>query len=236
MKHSDRLDDRVKNLIHHAGFGHFLTLTHIEINHHLITALVERWRTETHTFHLPLGEATVTLEDVAVQLGLPIDGEPITGVSSDDLVPLCGNLLGSVPSKIVYKGNSIKLSWLNNEFQDLPHDADDVVIAQHARAHILTLIGSLLMPDTSGSRVHLMYLLLLGDLNNVSNYSWGSGVLACLYRALDHGVDFNDENIGGCTQLFQCWAWDRITCLSPPLHRLSDVDVANGFGFPLVKR
>ena len=107
----------------------------------------------------------------------------------------------------VYKGNSIKLSWLNNEFQDLPHDADNVVIAQPARAHILTLIGSLLIPDTSGGRVHLMYLLLLSDLNNVSNYSWGSGVLACLYRALDHGVDFNQENIGGCMLLLQCWAW-----------------------------
>jgi len=157
-------------------------------------------------------------------------------VSSDDLVPLCGDLLGSVPSKTVYKGNSIKLSWLNNEFRDLPHDTDDVVIAQHARAHILTLIGSLLMSDTSGSKVHLMYLLLLSDLNNVSNYSWGSGVLACLYRALDHGVDFNQENIGGCTLLLQCWAWDRITCLSSPLHRLSNADVANGLGFPLVKR
>jgi len=191
MKHSDRLHDRVKNLIHHAGFGHFLTLTHIEINHHLITALIERWRTETHTFHLPLGEATVTLEDVVVQLGLPIDGEPITGVSSADLVPLCGHLLGFVPSETVYKGNSIKLSWLNNEFQDLPHDVEDVVIAQHARAHILTLIKSLLMSHTSGSRVHLMYLLLLSELNNVSNYNWGPGVLASLYRALDHGVDFN---------------------------------------------
>ena len=98
MKHSDRLDDRVKNLIHHARFGHFLTLTHIEINHHLITALVERWRTETHTFHLPLGEATVTLEDVVVHLNLPIDGEPITGVSSDDLIPLWGCLLYTSPS------------------------------------------------------------------------------------------------------------------------------------------
>jgi len=75
------------------------------------------------------------------------------------------------------------------------------MVAQHERSHILTLIESLLMLDTSGSRVHLMYLLLLSDLDNVSNYSWGSGVLACLYRALDHGVDFNQENISGCTLL-----------------------------------
>jgi len=54
--------------------------------------------------------AIVTLEDVAVQLDLPIDGEPITSVSSGDLVSLCDNLLGFVPPEMVYKGNSIKLS------------------------------------------------------------------------------------------------------------------------------
>jgi len=115
----------------------------------------------------------INLEYVAVQLGLPIDGEPITDVSSSDLVSLCDNLFDVVPPETVYKGNSIKLSWLNSEFQDLPDDADDVMVAQHAWAHILTLIRSLLMLDTSGSRVHLMYLLLLSDLHNVSNYSWG---------------------------------------------------------------
>jgi len=36
MKHNDKFDHRVKNLIHQPGFGHFLMLTHIEINHHLI--------------------------------------------------------------------------------------------------------------------------------------------------------------------------------------------------------
>jgi hypothetical protein len=32
----------------------------------------------THTFHLPCGEMMVTLEDVAMILGLPIRGWPIT--------------------------------------------------------------------------------------------------------------------------------------------------------------
>jgi len=82
-----------------------------------------------------------------------------------------------------------------------------VVISQHARTHSLTLIGNLLMLDTSASRVHLMYLPLLVDLNNVSNYNWGAAVLACLYRALDHGVDFNQINIRGCMLLLQSWAW-----------------------------
>ena len=42
----------------------------------LLIALVDRWRSKTHTFHLPFGEMAPTLEDVAVLLGLPIAGAP----------------------------------------------------------------------------------------------------------------------------------------------------------------
>nr|POE61283.1 serine/threonine-protein phosphatase 7 long form like [Quercus suber] len=50
-----------------------------EVDHCLISALVERWRPETHTFHLPHGEMSTTLQDVEVIFGLPIDGEVLVG-------------------------------------------------------------------------------------------------------------------------------------------------------------
>ena len=44
-----------------------------EIDHCLISALVKRWRSKTHAFHLPHGEMLITLEDVEVILGLLVD-------------------------------------------------------------------------------------------------------------------------------------------------------------------
>ncbi|KAK4388193.1 Serine/threonine-protein phosphatase 7 long form [Sesamum angolense] len=55
-----------------------LTCGHIEIDTHLITALVERWRPETHTFHFSAGEATVTLQDISIIWALPIEGNTVS--------------------------------------------------------------------------------------------------------------------------------------------------------------
>ncbi|KAI8522304.1 hypothetical protein RHMOL_RhmolUnG0005800 [Rhododendron molle] len=78
-------------------------------------------------------------------------------------------------------------------------------IQQQAQGYILQLIGGILMPDHSGSQVHLAYLTLLEDLTVVR--SWGSGCLAiftttyatvvkvtipnpCNSRQLPHGKDW----------------------------------------------
>ncbi|KAL4306303.1 hypothetical protein AHAS_Ahas16G0164800 [Arachis hypogaea] len=45
----------------------------------LLSAFVERRRPKTYTFVLPVGEVTVTLEDVAHIFGLLIDGEVVSG-------------------------------------------------------------------------------------------------------------------------------------------------------------
>ena len=43
----------------------------------LLAALVDRWRPETHTFHLPCGEVAPTLQDVSYLLGLPLAGDAV---------------------------------------------------------------------------------------------------------------------------------------------------------------
>ena len=69
-------------VIQEAGFGGMAKLRHLKVDHGLVTALVERWRLETYTFHFPTGECTITLEDVSLQLGLCVDEPP-------SLVQLC---------------------------------------------------------------------------------------------------------------------------------------------------
>ena len=49
----------------------------VSLDRSLLTALVDRWRPETHTFHLPCGEMAPTLQDVAYLLGLPLDCDTI---------------------------------------------------------------------------------------------------------------------------------------------------------------
>ena len=46
----------------------------------LLTVFVDRWHPETHTFHLPCGVMTVTLQDVAMILGLPLEGHAVTRI------------------------------------------------------------------------------------------------------------------------------------------------------------
>ncbi|KAK1649010.1 hypothetical protein QYE76_066815 [Lolium multiflorum] len=60
-----------------------------------LTALVYRWRPETHTFHLRADEMTPTLQDVSMILGLPIQGEPLLmDTTSDGWRQQMENLIG----------------------------------------------------------------------------------------------------------------------------------------------
>ena len=43
----------------------------------LLSALVNRWRPETHNFHMPFGEIAVMLQDVSMLTGLSLHGRPI---------------------------------------------------------------------------------------------------------------------------------------------------------------
>ena len=60
-----------------------------------------------------MGECTITLEDVALQLGLCVDGKPMTEPTYFDWEDMCHTYLGVVPPKAnAIVGLTIKLKWL----------------------------------------------------------------------------------------------------------------------------
>ncbi|OEL35185.1 hypothetical protein BAE44_0003799 [Dichanthelium oligosanthes] len=86
--------------------------------------------------------------------------------------------------------------WLKKNFYELPEEADDITVERHVRAYILSLLCGVLFPDGTG-RMSLIYLPLIADLSRVSTYSWGSAVLAFLYRSLcSVASSHNIKNIG----------------------------------------
>lgn len=106
----------VFELIRRARLEGLCSVPFVSLDWGLITALVERWRPETHTFHLQPSEATVTLQDVEVLLGLPVDGRPVTGSTIFDPFVLCERLLGVVPQASDLKGGKVKFKWLRDRF------------------------------------------------------------------------------------------------------------------------
>uniref|UniRef100_A0ACD5VS24 Uncharacterized protein n=1 Tax=Avena sativa TaxID=4498 RepID=A0ACD5VS24_AVESA len=176
----------------------------------LITALVERWRPETHSFHLASGEMTVTLQDVAMLFALPIDGRPVCSTTDHDYGQMVVDCLGHDPRGPSMPGKSfLHYKWLKKHFYELPEGADEQTVQRHVRAYILSLLCGVLFPDGTG-RMSLIYLPLISDLSLVGTYSWGSAAVAFLYRALcSVSSSHNIKNIGGSLLLLQLWSWEH---------------------------
>ncbi|KAL4294281.1 hypothetical protein AHAS_Ahas18G0212400 [Arachis hypogaea] len=65
--------------IREAGFGYAVELRDFIFDNTLHFTFVERWRPETHSFHLPCEEVTIILQYVAYHLRLRTNGDTIGG-------------------------------------------------------------------------------------------------------------------------------------------------------------
>ncbi|CAN1811667.1 Protein MAIN-LIKE 2, partial [Linum perenne] len=182
----------------------------------LVTTLLERWRPETNTFHLVQGEATITLDDVEVLTGLPTQGLPVL-VAPDQrsTSAICEQWLGVQPPPRAIQGTTVRVSWVKGLFDHLPDGAPEEVVTYHARAFTWVLLGGVLLANRSGDHIPVHILLLVGDPRVADTYSWGSVVLAWLYKVMGKAAFFNGGSlrgtgdIGGFTLLVQLWDLER---------------------------
>ncbi|KAH1114919.1 hypothetical protein J1N35_008297 [Gossypium stocksii] len=88
------LDERIMPYLKASRFRSVALILMFDLKYNLISALVERWGLETQTFHFSRWECTINLEDVALQLGLPIDSFTVTGLSTlSNQETICYDLL-----------------------------------------------------------------------------------------------------------------------------------------------
>ena len=91
---------------------------------------------------------------------------------------------------------------MREQFSYPPVGVSDVILQRYACAFILALLGGALFADKTGTHVQLCYLPLLRDFTEISHYSWGSAVLAYLYRELHRAsLDSATESSGPITLL-----------------------------------
>ncbi|KAL5191557.1 Protein MAIN-LIKE 2 [Glycine soja] len=64
----------IEGMIAATGLDPLIRCSVITTDPGLISAFVERWHRETSSFHLPVGEVTITLDDVSSLLHIPITG------------------------------------------------------------------------------------------------------------------------------------------------------------------
>ena len=194
-----------------AGLTGLFKVPDMEVDNALIKALVEQWHSEMHMFHLLHGEMGITLQDIEVMLGIPVDGLPVTGKIDLKWNVVCRDLLDHEPLPVIPNSNRSILAearrrykWLDARFAAPPAaDAGDEVVQQHAHYHLLVWMGALLFMDKSADRVSLLPLQFLNPISNVRQYSWGSAALAWLYKHLCSASKKDAMQIRGALLLVQ---------------------------------
>ncbi|CAN1801925.1 Serine/threonine-protein phosphatase 7 long form homolog, partial [Linum perenne] len=136
------------------------------------------------------GESTITLEDVEILTGLPTQGLPVlVALDERSTSAICEQWLGVQPPPRAIQGTTVRVSWVKGLFDHLPDGAPEEI-----SVHILPLVGD---PGVAGT------------------YSWGSAVLAWLYKVMRRAAFFTGGSlrgtgdIGGFTLLVQLWALER---------------------------
>ncbi|XP_052179873.1 protein MAIN-LIKE 1-like [Diospyros lotus] len=235
--HGQRIPDwplanqqRIYDIVVRSQLAPLIESTYRFVNPTVVSAFSERWQPETNTFHLPFGEMTLTLDDVATILKIPVAGSPVsvphlTGNEAQNLLyRLLGVSVVEAAGQIAEtRGPYVKLDWLRRTFMNVPNSAPDEEMYNASRAYLLFLLGCTLFVDKSGSMISISYLALLEDLSISGTYAWGAACLAYLYRQLGIASRRDVKGICGYLTLLEAWIYEHFP-LTRSKHNLSYTD------------
>ncbi|XP_059075326.1 protein MAIN-LIKE 1-like [Cryptomeria japonica] len=187
-----------KNHIDLCGFGHLLQMPDIRVNHRMLTALAEQFHLEHNTFHLPVGEMTITPEDVYQILKIPFAGDKVDYDSAQ--------WPGILALRCIFHKETIlerAITW-------------DVMMARYSEQFSLAcvlagIIGCFVMPNRGQQGFLCGWARMLERLLTLpERLGWGSCLLAYMYHKM-HEVAYRDgKSMAARVLVLQIWAWEHI--------------------------
>ncbi|KAH1242745.1 Protein MAIN-LIKE 1 [Glycine max] len=179
----------------------------------LISAFVERWHGETSTFHLSVGELTITLDDVSSLLHLPITGtlHSFHALSTKEARFLLTELLEvsveeARAETTLTCGAYVRLGWVR-DICEMRCQARRWIVAAHA--YLLHLVDCTLFANKSATYVHVVHLDAFRDLAQSGGYAWGVAALIHMYDQLDEASRTTTRQLAGYLTLLQCWIYEH---------------------------
>ena len=184
------LSSDIVQLIWPSGFRRFIVALPTERGrsyHYSLFALIERWMDTTHTFHIHVGELTISPMSFSTITGITFGGTPVPfdvgycHLSEGARGQYVRDLLEFLPTWKNRK--NVVLSSLVESFRRLPTTTPRQ-ITQKGRCFLLILLGTTLFCET-GHEVSIALFGPLRDLDRVATFGWGSTALAYLYYRLN---------------------------------------------------
>lgn len=196
----------------------------------LLTALVDRWRPETHTFHLRCGELTPTLKDVSFITALPISGDPLVPAAYSSTWPqdVADRLGVPVPvgNRSGGRPRGVPVNWLMAHFLELPAAPSAITLRKHLFAYVLYLFA-MMFPSTHGDVVLPGLIKIAEEIVDTplppnNTYSFGSAMLAHTYRGLCDGTGRITSTTKGHVlavsyEFLQLWSWEYLPVGRPEI-------------------
>ena len=128
------------------------------------------------SFHLPVGEVTITLDDVASLLHLPIIGafHSFDTLHVNEAVLMLVELLDVTGDEaraetMQCHGAYVRLSWLREKYHSKCETRHWTVVAI---AYLLHLLGCTIFANKSATHVHVVFLDAFQDLSQSESYAW----------------------------------------------------------------
>ncbi|KAK2401798.1 protein MAIN-LIKE [Trifolium repens] len=207
------------------------------IDHGLMTAFAERWYPETNTFHLPIGEVAITLDDIQCLLHLPITGRFLhhSRMRKDEGMDLLKRQLDIEEDIILHnfdktkgchiKYNQLQAVYVQNKDAALAAEEEgkpmeEIVVYRERciKALLLYLVCCTIFSNKSQNYCDVVYLQYFEDLTEVRHWNWGAAALVYLQAYMAKSCKkLSGKRIGlmaGYMSLLQGWVISHMPRMS----------------------